>query len=90
MLQPLHERRETGLSFRIVPGKGYERADAPHPFALLGTRQDRPRSRAGKHSNELPPSHRRPRADNLSPRAVAYPDGLSGARAGVRWVLARA
>jgi hypothetical protein len=26
-----------------------------------------------------------PHADNLSPRTAAYPDGRSGARAGVRW-----
>ena len=32
LLQPLQERREAGLSFRIVRGEAHEHADAPHPL----------------------------------------------------------
>jgi hypothetical protein len=41
-LQPLQERRNAGLPFGIVRGKGYERADAPHALRLLRPRRNRP------------------------------------------------
>ena len=42
LLQPLQERRDAGLRFRIVRGCGHEHADAPHPLALLRARRERP------------------------------------------------
>ena len=42
LLQPLQERRDAGLSFRIVGGEVHEHADAPHPLALLRARRERP------------------------------------------------
>ena len=44
LLQGLCERREAGLSFRIVRGQIHEHADAPHPLRLLRARRQRPRS----------------------------------------------
>ena len=44
--QPLQERRETGLPFRIVRGYSHEHADAPHPLALLRARRERPAAAA--------------------------------------------
>src|SRR5262249_26231007 len=44
-LQPLHERSEACLPFRIVCGEGHEHADATHPLALLRTCRERPRPR---------------------------------------------
>ena len=41
LLQPLKERREAGLNFRIVRGRGQEHADAPHALALLRVRGER-------------------------------------------------
>jgi hypothetical protein len=35
LLQPLQERPEAGLPYRIVRGCGQEHADPPHPLALL-------------------------------------------------------
>ena len=57
-LQPLQERRDAGLSFRIVRGQVHEHADAPHPLALLRARRERPRSRrAAEQRDELAPLH---------------------------------
>ena len=56
--QPLQERREAGLTFRIVRGCGQEHADAPHPLALLRARRERPRGRrAAEQRDELAPLH---------------------------------
>ena len=56
--QPLQERRDAGLQFRIVRGRGHEHADAPHPLALLRARRERPRRRrAAEQRDELAPSH---------------------------------
>ena len=41
--QPLQERPDPGLKFRIVRGCGQEHADAPHPLGLLRARRERPR-----------------------------------------------
>src|SRR5882757_9832354 len=43
LLQGLCERREAGLSFRIVRGPIHEHADAPDAVALLRTRRERPK-----------------------------------------------
>ncbi len=58
LLQPLQERRDAGLTFRIVRGAGHEHADAPHPLALLRARRERPRRRrAAEQRDELAPLH---------------------------------
>src|SRR5262245_40462987 len=41
-LQPLHERSEARLTFRIVRCQAHEHADASHPLALLRARCERP------------------------------------------------
>jgi hypothetical protein len=51
------ERPEASLIFCIVCGCGKEHADAPHPLALLRARRERPRHRAAKPCDELPPLH---------------------------------
>jgi hypothetical protein len=56
MLQPLQERCEARLHFRIVRGQAHEDANAPHPLGLLRTRRQRPRSRAAEERDELAPS----------------------------------
>jgi hypothetical protein len=38
LLQPLQERPEPVLKYRIVRGCGQEHADAPHPLGLLPAR----------------------------------------------------
>jgi hypothetical protein len=43
--QPLQERPDAGLCFRIVRGEWQEHADAPHALALLRARRERPRGR---------------------------------------------
>ena len=40
--QSLMERRHPGLPFGIVRGQGAKHSDAPHPFALLPARGERP------------------------------------------------
>ena len=56
--QPLQERPDAGLKFRIVRGCGQEHADAPHPLALLRARRERPRRRrAAEQRDELAPLH---------------------------------
>jgi hypothetical protein len=56
-LQPLEERRETHLPFRVVRGKIHEHADPPHPLALLRARRERPRYRyAAERGYEFSPS----------------------------------
>jgi hypothetical protein len=57
LLQPLQERRHAGLPFRIVRGRRYEHANAPHPVWLLRARRDRSRSRSAEQRDELPPLH---------------------------------
>jgi hypothetical protein len=44
LLQALHERSQTGLSFRTF-GHAHEHPDAPHPLARLRARCKRPRRR---------------------------------------------
>ena len=56
--QPLQERPDAGLKFRIVRGCGQEHADAPHPLGLLRARRERPRRRrAAEQRDELAPPH---------------------------------
>jgi hypothetical protein len=43
--QPLHERRQARLIFRIIRGCGQEYADAPYSLGLLRARGNRPRRR---------------------------------------------
>jgi len=50
--EPLQERPDPGLKFRIVRGCRQQHADPPHPLALLRARRQRPhvsgRSRSGR------------------------------------------
>ena len=56
--QPLQERPDAGLTFRIVRGCGQEHADAPHALGLLRARRERPRRRrAAEQRDELAPVH---------------------------------
>src|SRR5262249_46857228 len=55
--QPLQERRQTGLAYRIVLGVWHEHADASHPLALLRAHRERPRRRrAAECGQQFPPS----------------------------------
>src|SRR6266481_5604938 len=54
LLQPLQERPDAGLKFRIVGGCGQEHADASHTLGLLRARRERPCSRrAAEERDEL-------------------------------------
>src|SRR4029077_17687045 len=54
LLQPLQERPDAGLKFRIVRGYGQEYADAPHRLRLLRARSQWPRRRrAAEQRDEL-------------------------------------
>src|SRR5262245_58511093 len=56
--QPLLERSEPSLPFRIVRACRPEHADAPHPLRLLRARRERPcRCRATDERDELTPVH---------------------------------
>ena len=56
--EPLQERADARLLFRIVCGGGQEYADAPHPLALLRACRERPRGcRAAEQRDELAPLH---------------------------------
>src|SRR5262249_14063314 len=55
--EPLQERPEPGLLFRVVRGCRHQHADAPHPFALLRARRNRPRGRAAKQRDERAAFH---------------------------------
>jgi hypothetical protein len=58
--QTLHERRDAGLSFRIVRGQVQEHADASQPLRLLCVRRERPsRRRNAEERDELAPLHGR-------------------------------
>src|SRR5262245_21073145 len=58
MLQPLQERCEARLHFRIVRGQAHEDANASHSLGLLRARRDRPRRRrAAEQRDELAPLH---------------------------------
>ena len=58
--QPLQERPEAGLKFRIVRGCGQQHADAPHALGLLRARRERPRnSRTAQSTEKLPSPHAR-------------------------------
>jgi hypothetical protein len=48
LLQPLLECREAYLVVLIVHGRAREHADAPHLFALLRARRERPRCRSAE------------------------------------------
>ncbi len=58
LLQPLQERRDTGLSDRIVRGEVHEHPDPPRPLALLRARCERPDSRSAERGDEIPSPHR--------------------------------
>src|SRR6516162_5200331 len=52
------ERRDAGLSFRIVGGEVHEYANAPHALSLLRARCERPRNRrAAEQRDERAPPH---------------------------------
>jgi hypothetical protein len=58
LLQPLQERRDAGLSFRIVRGQVHKHADPTRPLALLRPRRERPRDRrAAEQRDELAALH---------------------------------
>src|SRR5258705_13434058 len=68
LLQGLCERREAGLSFRIVRGPIHEHADAPDALALLRARRERPRrSRAAEQRDELASPHVLPSDPGIAP-----------------------
>src|SRR5262249_15758221 len=57
-LQPLCERGNTSVPFRIVSSQIDEHTDAPHPLGLLRPCRERPRGRrAADQSDELAPLH---------------------------------
>jgi hypothetical protein len=55
--KPLRECGELGISLLIVFAECHQNADPPHAVALLCPRYRRPRRRAPKRRNELPPPH---------------------------------
>src|SRR5262245_50530380 len=56
--EPLQERPDPGLKFRIVRGCRQQHADAPHPLGLLRARCERPRGRRGAEKrDEIAPLH---------------------------------
>src|SRR5262249_18028278 len=55
--QPLQERSEAGLPYRIVGKRRQDHADATYPLALLRGRPDRPCYRAAQQRDGLPPLH---------------------------------
>src|SRR5262245_40082896 len=58
LLQPLQERPEASLKFRIVRGREQEHTDAPHALALLRPRGERPRRCcAAKQRDEIASLH---------------------------------
>jgi hypothetical protein len=58
LLQSLVERRDAGLSFRIVRSHGHEYTDAPHSLRLLRARRKRPPDRrTAKKCDEVAPLH---------------------------------
>jgi hypothetical protein len=49
----MQERRDAGLTFRIVGRQGQQHADPPHPVALLRPRRERPcRRRAAEQRDD--------------------------------------
>ena len=61
LLQGLCERREAGLSFRVVHGQIHEHADASHPLRLLCACSERSTGHcAAEKRDELASSHSRP------------------------------
>src|SRR5262249_29208810 len=54
-LQPLCERGNTSVPFRIVSSQIDEHADAPHPLGLLRPRRKRPRRRTAEQRDEVAP-----------------------------------
>ena len=68
--QPLMERCEAGLKYRIVRGCGLQHADAPHRAGLLRTRHQRPAGRgAAKQRDEIAPPH------SITSSAIASSEG---------------
>src|SRR5262249_8535591 len=57
LLQPLQERGDAGLSFRIVRSRGHEHADAPDPLGPLRARRERPCRRAAEQRDEVAACH---------------------------------
>jgi hypothetical protein len=58
LLQPLNERDNARLSFRIVRGQIHQHTGPPHPLALLRARRERPHScRDAEQRDEIAPSH---------------------------------
>jgi hypothetical protein len=66
----LRERGKATLPLRIVFVKRHERANAPHPLALLCACRERPRRRAAEERDEFPPSKA-----NATRRAPQTADG---------------
>jgi len=55
LLQRLLERRDAGLTLRIVCGPVHEHANAPHPLGLLPARDNRPCRRSTERREEGAP-----------------------------------
>src|SRR5262249_60985296 len=78
LLQSLHERREAGLTYRMVVGERHEHTDAPD-LRRLRARRERPgRCRAAEQRDERAPLHSMTSSARASsvgetsrPRAVA-------------------
>ncbi len=64
--QPLQERRDAGLVFRIVRGCGQKHADAPHPLACCARAASGHRRRATESTEKFPPPHVRPQAQETA------------------------
>src|SRR5262245_36603667 len=69
--QPLQERSEAGLPYRIVGECRQEHADAPYPLALLRVRHERPYRRAADQRDELASPH----VCSPQPRTTLYHTG---------------
>src|SRR5262249_31508242 len=50
--ESLPECGDEGLSFPVALGKRHQHADAPHPFALLRARRERPRNCCGPEERD--------------------------------------
>ena len=78
--QPLKERPDAGLKFRIIRGYGQQHADAPHALGLLRARHERPRGRRATNNTEKFPSpHARPLRSSI---VSAQKSALVGAETG--------
>ena len=90
-LQPLQERRDAGLRFRIVRSRVHQHADAPHPLGLLRARRQRPRRRrAAEQRDELAaPIIRSPRRRGRAGWRDVEPERLGRSEVDCQFILGR-